>query len=84
MNEKNLPFRNAHEIAGKVVLAAEKYDGDLSKVPFDELKQISNLFDENVSNLWDYRNSVNQYNAKGGTGEVAVKQQIQELKSLFF
>lgn len=84
VNKKGLPFRNAHELAGKVVIAAEKYDGDLSKVPLKEFKEISYLFDEDVLKLWDYQNSVNQYQAKGGTGLEAVKEQIEDLKKLLF
>lgn len=83
VNKKNLPFRNAHELAGKVVIAAEKYDGDLSRVTMDELKQISDLFDEDVNELWNYRNSIDQYNAKGGTGTESVKKQIENLNKLF-
>ena len=84
VNKKNLPFRNAHELAGKVVIAAEKYNGDLSKIPLREFKEISYLFDEDVLKLWDYRLSVNQYQAKGGTGVDAVKEQIADLKRLLF
>ena len=36
----------------------------------------SDLFEEDVMNIWDYETSVNQYNATGGTGLV---KQIQEL-----
>lgn len=84
VNKKKLPFRNAHELAGKVVIAAEKYDGDLAKVTMVEYKEISDLFDEDVLKLWDYRHSVNQYNTKGGTGSESVKNQIAELKGQFF
>ena len=37
---KSLPFRDAHEIAGKVVITAEKYDGDLTKISIEEFKKI--------------------------------------------
>ena len=39
----------------------------------------SDLFEEDVKNIWDYETSVNQYNATGGTGLESVIRQIQEL-----
>lgn len=83
VNKKSLPFRNAHELAGRVVIAAEKYDGDLSKITMEEFKQISELFDDDVRLLWNYSNSINQYNAKGGTGLESVQNQIKVLKQRF-
>ena len=39
----------------------------------------SDLFEEDVMNIWDYETSVNQYNATGGTGLESVIRQIHEL-----
>ena len=39
----------------------------------------SDLFEEDVMNIWDYETSVNQYYATGGTGLESVNTQIQEL-----
>ena len=40
---------------------------------------VSDLFEDDVMNIWDYETSVNQYNATGGTGWGSVIRQIQEL-----
>lgn len=40
----------------------------------------SPLFEEDVSEVWDYENSVEQYTAEGGTSRVAVQEQVTKLK----
>ena len=40
----------------------------------------SPLFDEDVSKVWDYEHSVEQYSAEGGTAKSSVEKQINKLQ----
>lgn len=77
-----MPFRQAHETAGKVVAEANSHHGgDLTKVPLSKLKDISQLFEQDVADLWNYKKSISQYSCYGGTATSAVKTQITNLRS---
>ncbi|MCL4128674.1 UNVERIFIED_CONTAM: hypothetical protein GTU68_055164 [Idotea baltica] len=79
---KGLPFRDAHGKAGEVVKASETLKVSLSEVPLEEMQKISSLFSSDVSDLWSFENSVEQYSATGGTSSSAVRKQIQSLKEM--
>ncbi|KAB0795407.1 hypothetical protein PPYR_12246 [Photinus pyralis] len=77
---KGLPFRKAHHIAGQVVAHAEKSNVPLQSLSYNELKSISEHFSNDFSKIWNYENSVEQYQAIGGTSKRSVLNQIEELK----
>lgn len=81
LTRKGVPFREAHSLAGKCVLFAEThYDGDLTKLTLDELRNISHLFSEDVSSVWDFENSIEQYQSYGGTSRSSIRKQIENLR----
>lgn len=41
----------------------------------------SEAFEDNVSRIWDFNSSVDQYQTTGGTSLKAVQQQINNLRS---
>ena len=41
----------------------------------------SPLFEEDVSEVWDYEHSVEQYTAEGGTAKSSVEEQINKLQN---
>ncbi len=75
--KKGVPFREAHFITGKAVAKAEEMNIDLSKMPFEELKKLSDKIDEDVLEVLSLRNSMNARTSKGATSESSVKEQIQ-------
>ncbi|XP_065080842.1 argininosuccinate lyase [Ochlerotatus camptorhynchus] len=77
---KGLPFREAHHISGEVVAFSEKVKIPINKLTLEDLTEISPCFDETVSALWNYENSVEQYTVVGGTSKIAVQEQINLLK----
>lgn len=77
---KGIPFREAHHISGEVVAFSEKVKIPINKLTLDDLKEISPCFDETVSSLWNYENSVEQYTVVGGTSRISVQEQINLLK----
>lgn len=69
---KGLPFRQAHEVIGKIVLYCiqnEKYLLDLS---IDEYTKFSNLFDEQIYQVLQPEQVVNARNVYGGTASPQV------------
>ncbi|CAL4108551.1 unnamed protein product, partial [Meganyctiphanes norvegica] len=78
--KKGMSFRTAHGKAGEVVKLAEDLSCNLSQIPLDKLQDVSQLFKDDVSSLWEYENSVEQYKATGGTAKGSVLQQISKAK----
>jgi len=46
----------------------------------EDLKEISPLFEADVTYVWDYEHSVEQYVAEGGTAKSSVQDQINKLQ----
>ncbi|XP_056910942.1 argininosuccinate lyase isoform X2 [Takifugu flavidus] len=77
---KGVPFREAHSLSGKAVSAAESKNLVLNQLTEEDLHTISPLFGSDVVLLWDYRSSVEQYGAPGGTAKSSVTAQVELLK----
>lgn len=77
---KGVPFREAHGLSGAAVHVAETKGCPLNELTLEDLKQVSALFDEDVSKVWDYEHSVEQYSAEGGTAKSSVEKQINKLQ----
>ncbi|XP_006859785.1 PREDICTED: argininosuccinate lyase-like isoform X2 [Chrysochloris asiatica] len=79
---KGMPFRQAHEASGKAVFMAETKGVALNQLTLQELQTISPLFAGDVSKVWDYGHSVEQYGALGGTARSSVDWQIGQVRAL--
>ena len=73
---KGMPFRQAHHVVGQVVRAADERKATLSQLPLDELAAISDLFDDDVAEVFSFERSVQRRAAFGGAAPEAVKEQI--------
>jgi argininosuccinate lyase len=78
--EKEVPFRKAHEIAGKVVREAGQENVSLEQMPLEAYQVISPVFEADVYQVFDPMKSVEKRNAIGGTSLQSVKNQIQKIK----
>lgn len=78
---KGVPFRDAHFLTGKVVAEAERKGVSICDLTLEELKNISSAFDIDVGKVWNYENSVEQYQAIGGTAKTSVVKQIELLEN---
>jgi argininosuccinate lyase len=65
--EKGVPFRDAHQIVGKIVLHCSKQKRPLSDLTLDEFCVFSPLFDREVMSLLDARAVIKRRNTFGGT-----------------
>lgn len=77
---KGLPFREAHEIVGKLVLECSKKGYYLQDVPFDRYREISHLIEEDIYQTLQSKSAVAGRDSLGGTGFEQVKWQIQEAR----
>ncbi|XP_037513750.2 argininosuccinate lyase isoform X1 [Rhipicephalus sanguineus] len=77
---KGTPFRDAHHIAGKLVALAEQKNLAMTSLTCSDAKSVSDLFDDDLAQLWNYEHSVEQYKATGGTAKASVLAQIASLR----
>ncbi|XP_036975862.1 argininosuccinate lyase isoform X1 [Acanthopagrus latus] len=78
---KGMPFREAHGMSGKAVFIAESRNLALNQLTVEDLSAISPLFGGDVSSVWDYSSSVEQYSAPGGTAKSSVAAQVEHLRT---
>jgi argininosuccinate lyase len=78
---KGVPFREAHGMVGKAVLAAKEKGISLKKLPLMDWQALG-PFDESVYQVFDPMKSVEQRNSIGGTSPQAVEKQIQKARVL--
>ena len=81
--KKGLPFRKAHEVSGHLVLLCEKRGCTLADLTLDDLKAECDLFESDVAGVLDLRSIAAARTTYGGTGNEAVKVQLQEALAAF-
>ncbi|WP_274311877.1 argininosuccinate lyase [Staphylococcus hyicus] len=79
---KGIPFREAHEIVGKIVLWSIQNEMFLLDVPLDVYKQHHNAIDEDIYTYLQPAEAVKRRKSYGSTGQDAVKHQISVAKTL--
>lgn len=79
---KGIPFREAHEIVGELVLKGLKTGTNLVDIPLDEYKKISPKIEEDVYTCLQPKVAVERRNSYGGTGFDQVRQQIRDAKKI--
>ncbi len=79
---KGLPFRDAHEVVGKVVQYLIENNKTLKKddMSLSELEKFSNLIEADVFDILTLEGSVSARDHIGGTSPTQVKKQITRLK----
>ena len=79
--KKQIPFRDAHEIVGKVVAHCVENNLQLSELSIETLKHYSNLIDADVFDCLTLEGSVNSRNHIGGTAPEQVKQAVSRARN---
>ena len=74
--KKGLPFRDAHEVLGKLVLHCIGENKALLDLPLEELRAFSPLFDEDVYTALSMETCVNARRLPGGPAPDMVQQTI--------
>lgn len=80
--KKGMPFRQAHEVVGNLVLYCEKHHKGLEDLTLEEFKEASELFGEDIVSSLDLETIVRARKTYGGTGHDAVRVQMEEGKAV--
>lgn len=78
--KRGLPFREAHEVAGKMVLSCLKQGKELLELRLEEFKQFSSLFEQDVFDALQVEQIVSRRNSRSGTAKEQVVRQIGVVK----
>lgn len=78
---KGVPFRDAHEIIGRLVLKCIEKQCSLDKLSIEEYKQISDVFERDIYEAVSVANCVSRRNTKGAPGREAMSAQIAFCRS---
>ncbi|OXS80622.1 argininosuccinate lyase [Domibacillus enclensis] len=79
---KGIPFREAHEITGKLVFTCIQKGCFLLDLSMEELKEASNVIEEDIYGVLSPYEAVKRRKSLGGTGFDQVENQIQAAKEL--
>ena len=79
--KKGAPFREAHEIVGKLVAHAAKTKLPLNQVSREKLKKLSPLFDVDVADVFDVQRSLASRRAIGAPSPENVVAQIEHWRA---
>lgn len=73
---KGLPFRQAHEVIGKIVLYSIQHGKYLLDLQLEEYRSFSSLFNEDIYEVLSPEHVVGARNSYGGTSPEQVEKQI--------
>ncbi|MDZ4655583.1 MAG: argininosuccinate lyase [Coriobacteriia bacterium] len=77
-----MPFREAHEVVGRLVLACEREGRTLQQLTLDELRAASPVFGEDARAVVDLDAIVARRTTAGGTGHERVAEQLIEAREV--
>jgi argininosuccinate lyase len=78
----NMPFRNAHHVAGRIVRLAEQQDKPLEALSLKEMQSVEPRITKEIFAVLGVDNSVKSRVSYGGTAPANVKKQIARWRKL--
>jgi len=75
--KKGLPFRDAHEVVGKLVLLCEQNGKAIDELSLGDLKSLSPIFENDVYDALSLETCVDKRNVYGGPSASSVKKHIE-------
>ena len=80
--KKNVAFRDAHEIVGRLVLYGIENNKALDDFTLEEFKNISEVFDNDIYDAISLKTCVEKRNTKGAPGLKAINNEIEASRKL--
>ena len=80
--KKNVAFRDAHEIVGRLVLYGIEHGKALDDFSLEEFRNISEYFDYDIYDAISLKTCVEKRNTKGAPGLTAIMNELKESKKL--
>ena len=77
---KGMPFRDAHEISGRIVSYAEDKGTEIEELGFKEIKKFSKLIEVDIFEYISVQGSIESRNSYGGTATDNVRKMITQAK----
>ncbi|BAK94575.1 argininosuccinate lyase [Tetragenococcus halophilus] len=77
---KGIPFRQAHEIVGKLVLECIQQGSYLQDIPLKKYQEVSPVIEADIYDKLSAATAVKSRNSTGGTGFDQVKAQIEKAR----
>ncbi|MDO4545569.1 MAG: argininosuccinate lyase [Bacillota bacterium] len=77
---KGIPFRDCHEIIGKIVLYCIEKGIAIEELSMEEFKSFSDKFDEDIYDKISVRSCIEAKKSKGSTSFDSVREQLEALK----
>ncbi|MFP7310193.1 argininosuccinate lyase [Bacillus safensis] len=79
--KKGMPFREAHEIVGKLVYTCIQKGIYLSDLPFETFTEASDLFEQDIYTVLDPYVAVEKRTSAGGTGFKQIQLALEKAKA---
>ena len=76
-----VPFREAHEVVGKVLRAAEEDGKSIREMPIERLREVSPAFGRDVATVLTLESSLARRAVPGGTAPAAVRVALEQFKA---
>ena len=78
LSRKGMPFREAHEVTGRIVLKAIEMGKKIEEMALEELKEFSGLIEEDVYEALSLESTLASKAVPGGTAPVSVAKALEE------
>ena len=78
---KGIPFRDCHEIIGRIVLHCVNNNTAIEDIPLKTLREFSDKFDEDIYENITAEACVNAKKSKGSTSFASVREQLAAIKN---
>jgi len=78
---RGVPFRQAHEIVGRVVREAERDGESWTAMPLEKLKTFSPLFENDLKDALTVEAALKSRNVAGGTAPARVREALAQCRS---
>jgi argininosuccinate lyase len=78
---QGLPFRQAHEIVGKVLRAAEQDRKSIREMPLERLREFSPAFGRDLSTVLTLESALARRSVAGGTAPGAVRAALEDFNA---
>lgn len=78
---RGVPFRESHEVVGRLVRLAEERGETVSSLPLSALQEVHPSFAEDAIDALSFEGSVEARSGKGGTARGAVREQLKAARS---
>lgn len=77
---KNLPFRQAHGVAGRIVARCQELECELNELTLEEMQSFSPLIEEDIYTRLSIEGSVNSRTSAGGTALSRVEEALASVE----